>query len=229
VGLAECKYVYYGYGSNCTTLTATATGGGGTYTFRWNSGTVSGATLNVCPTRTTEYEVTVTDQYGCKEDEDVTVKVIDVRCGNKNDKVQICHNGNTLCVSPDAVPAHLAHGDKLGTCGSAPCSSNDNASLVASNTNNALIASNKNKPTNFTVFPNPAHNEAWVNLTSFEGQAVTLVVTDILGKTVQQTVIPQASSEPQRLDTAQLPTGLYLVKVQTTGSQMQVRKLQITK
>lgn len=32
-------------------------------------------------------------------------------------KVVICHNGNTLCISENAVDAHLAHpGDYLGEC-----------------------------------------------------------------------------------------------------------------
>ena len=32
------------------------------------------------------------------------------------EKVAVCHNGNTLMVDPDAVDAHLAHGDTLGPC-----------------------------------------------------------------------------------------------------------------
>lgn len=37
-------------------------------------------------------------------------------------KVQICHKGkNIICVSPSAVAAHLAHGDKLGSCTPSPC------------------------------------------------------------------------------------------------------------
>lgn len=37
-------------------------------------------------------------------------------CHENNKKVYICHNGNTLCVSINAVNAHLAHGDELGKC-----------------------------------------------------------------------------------------------------------------
>jgi hypothetical protein len=219
VNAGSCQYVYYGYGSNCTNISATTSGGSGTITYAWQPGNGIGATINVCPITTTTYTVTATDQNGCQATSTVKVEVIDVRCGNKMDKVSICHNGNTLCVSPNAVPAHLAHGDKLGTCGTTPCSA----------MNNALVASNTHKPTNFTVYPNPAHNEAWVNLTSFEGQAVTLILTDILGKILQQTVIPEASSEPQRLDTALLSNGLYFIKIHTIGNQMMVHKLQITK
>lgn len=38
-------------------------------------------------------------------------------CNNKQTKVQICHKGKkTLCVSINAVQAHLDHGDTLGSC-----------------------------------------------------------------------------------------------------------------
>ena len=52
---------------------------------------------------------------------------VSTSCGNKNDKVLICHippgnpaNAHTICVSPNAVPAHLqgnnSHNDFLGDC-----------------------------------------------------------------------------------------------------------------
>jgi hypothetical protein len=38
-------------------------------------------------------------------------------CNDEKTKVQICHKGkNTLCVSINAVQAHLDHGDTLGSC-----------------------------------------------------------------------------------------------------------------
>ncbi len=37
-------------------------------------------------------------------------------CDDNNKKVYICHNGNTLCVSVNAINAHLEHGDELGQC-----------------------------------------------------------------------------------------------------------------
>jgi len=52
---------------------------------------------------------------------------VSTTCGNKNNKVLICHippgnpsNAHTICVSPNAVPAHLqgnnSHNDFLGDC-----------------------------------------------------------------------------------------------------------------
>ena len=37
-------------------------------------------------------------------------------CDDKNKKVYICHNGHTICVSVNAIKAHLDHGDVLGKC-----------------------------------------------------------------------------------------------------------------
>lgn len=37
-----------------------------------------------------------------------------------HEAVLICHKGRELTVDAHAVPAHLAHGDKLGSCTSVP-------------------------------------------------------------------------------------------------------------
>ena len=85
------------------------------------------------------------------------------------------------------------------------------------------------KINDFTVYPNPAIDEAWIDLKSFEGRQVTLVLSDMAGKPVQQQVIQTATSAPYRLDIAHLPTGLYLIKVQAQGKRELMRKIQITK
>lgn len=37
-------------------------------------------------------------------------------CDTNNKKVYMCHNGKTICVSINAIQAHLNHGDTLGQC-----------------------------------------------------------------------------------------------------------------
>lgn len=112
------KNVVYGYGSNCTILTGMSAGGVAPYTYSWSSsGAISNsANTEVCPTVTTTYTLTVTDSKGCSRTDDVTVYVNDVRCGNKMDKVKVCHNGEEICIAAEAVDAHLKRGDTLGTC-----------------------------------------------------------------------------------------------------------------
>lgn len=112
------KTVIYGYGSNCTTLRGRASGGVAPYFYSWSPGgsTPDQASTEVCPMVTTTYTLTVTDANGCSRTDDVTVFVNDVRCGDKMDKVSVCHKGTKICVAAEAVHAHLAHGDVLGDC-----------------------------------------------------------------------------------------------------------------
>lgn len=112
------KTVVYGYGSNCIELNGTAAGGFPPYNYTWAPGgnTPNAASTIVCPTTTTTYTLTVSDVNGCTRNDQVTVYVNDVRCGNKMDKVKICHAGEEICVASAAVQAHLDHGDLLGAC-----------------------------------------------------------------------------------------------------------------
>jgi hypothetical protein len=36
--------------------------------------------------------------------------------GFGGDKVTICHKGHSITISRKALPAHLAHGDTIGSC-----------------------------------------------------------------------------------------------------------------
>ena len=52
-------------------------------------------------------------------DQQVLAHEIKLQDGDADgDKVTICHKGHTLSVGASAWPAHSAHGDKLGACGS---------------------------------------------------------------------------------------------------------------
>jgi hypothetical protein len=142
------KTVVLGYGSNCTTLTGHAAGGMAPYAFSWSPGgnTPAGISTEVCPTATTTYTFTVTDANGCSRTDNVTVNVNDVRCGNKLDKVKICHNGEEICVAAAAVPAHLNHGDVLGACSPA---------LITKATNKNEIENSLPGKLNISNYPNP--------------------------------------------------------------------------
>lgn len=68
------------------------------------------------------------------------------RCGNNNNKVLMCHAGNTICVSTNAVNAHLNHGDFLGPCVS--CEENRMAPIIGS--------AGASKALDLQFSPNPA-------------------------------------------------------------------------
>lgn len=121
----DCEVVYYGYSpAECITLYANVTGGIPPYTILWSNGSIN-QSIEVCPSTTTSYNVMVTDAVGTHAQDNVNVVSVDVTCGNNSDKVQICHNSKTRCVSPNAVQAHLEnHDDYLGPCAYYPCGNN---------------------------------------------------------------------------------------------------------
>jgi hypothetical protein len=53
-------------------------------------------------------------------------------------KIQICHDGATLCINKNALPAHFNHGDNIGPCTS--CGSENRVTLVESDINFEIIA-----------------------------------------------------------------------------------------
>ncbi len=134
VDAGDCQSRYVGYApveGDTNFLKACVTGGVGPYTFTWSGGPsffqVDDATcsnLAVQPGQTTSYTVTVTDANGCTSTDDVTVNFFDVSCGKNGNKVSVCHvppgnpsNPQQICISPNAVPAHLAQVSFIGPCG----------------------------------------------------------------------------------------------------------------
>ena len=166
--------IYLGYGAQSLTLTAS----GGT-TYHWSPATdlsnanIANPVFTPKTAGTYIYKVTSNTAGGCAASAQITLKVIDVRCGKecdgedddddhdgnghhghdddhhgelhgernaavslksggehegddddhhhdcKNYKVLVCHNGHAICISVNAVPAHLLnpkHHDTLGAC-----------------------------------------------------------------------------------------------------------------
>ena len=81
----------------------------------------------------------------------------------------------------------------------------------------------------FSVFPNPTDEEAWIDLKAFAGKEVKLELTDLAGKTLQLEVIQEATTAPHKLDLTGYSTGLYFIKVQAIGRQVLTKKLQVDK
>ncbi len=213
--------LYLGYGPQSINLSASAVGGHGGYTYSWNNGAGTGANVTVSPTATTTYTVTVTDVNGCTDTEDVTVTVLDVRCapgnspsskgkGNKGNgngrqvtKVNVCHNGNTICIDSSAVAAHLAnhnHGNKscyLGACGT----SAKNATAITS----AL---------DLHIYPNPTEGILNVQIHSDIDADIQIVLTDIQGRIidVRSDYVVNGVTEAQ-FDLSAYASGVYIVKV----------------
>ena len=99
-------------------------------------------------------------------------------CSNNanNEKIKICHDGNTICVSENAVAMHLAHGDFLGPCSS--CSEN-----FAGDTETFGSDVDQTLNTDLEIYPNPAGDEINIQLIN-PGPATTVTITDNFGRVI---------------------------------------------
>ncbi|MEZ4900040.1 MAG: hypothetical protein R2806_24595 [Saprospiraceae bacterium] len=131
--LPGCPIVFSDYSpAACTVLEAGADKGTGPYSYQWSNGDQNFA-IQVCPDKSINYGIKVTDANGCTAYGQIYVQAVEIACDNKGKKINICHRPsndpskeNTLCVSINAVNGHLSHGpgheeDHLGECGDDYC------------------------------------------------------------------------------------------------------------
>ena len=158
------------------------------------------------PVGTTTVTLTVTDARNVPSSCSATVTVIDIRCGERLQKVQVCHNGNTICISPAALPAHLAHGDPLGPC--------------------AMPKAGADAPTAPADFdlsqnhPNPFNPSTTITC-SIPGEGeVRLAVYDLLGREVARLLdgTRPAGTYHVTFEAASLPSGMYVYQLQWNGA-----------
>ncbi|WP_104734246.1 T9SS type A sorting domain-containing protein [Hanstruepera ponticola] len=119
----ECVTLYDGYDpTSSTTLTGVLQGGAPVVSYNWNTGATTPSIDVFAADGTQQYSVTMVDADGCSSTQEFFVYVVDIDCDRGNsDKIEICHNGTTICVSVNAAQAHLNHGDSLGACGTESC------------------------------------------------------------------------------------------------------------
>ena len=168
----------------------------------------TGQTVNVTLLDDAVIYVTVTDANGCTAIDSFTIDAEDVRCfaGNSGEaKVQMCHRTGSpknpwiqICVSADAVPEHLAHGDYLGTCG-------------------ARIGSSSSESTSeLSIYPNPNNGSFILDFHSAmdKDEDITVTIKTVTGMVVYSRIINAADGHFKgQVDTKYLEQGLYIVSV----------------
>lgn len=143
-------------------------------------------------------------------------------CSNNNnsEKVKICHNGNTLCVSVNAVQAHLDHGDFLGPCSS--CA--QNISAPSGNSHNNFAQSLE-----MELAPNPASTSLNIRLHGLPEGEAELVVYDQLGKVALLQNLEDGTSQLSLdLPSDKFSAGLYFVRI-TSGQATLTERLVISR
>ena len=197
--VSEDQTVYFGYlpMSYAWIGVDSVSGGAAPYTYEWNTGETTDR-IHVCPTETTIYSVTVTDSNGCSVTEEITVNVVDVRCGNHgyNNKVTLCYQGRkTICVPKWKVRWYLNRGYTLGACESG----------------NVDI-------TNLKVFPNPFRNHLNVKFFSTSDVSANIMIYNRRGRLVfQKNVQVREGITRKRLNLSRLKRGAYYLKIVVNG------------
>lgn len=207
--------IYKGYGSGCATLTAI---GPPSYSYSWSNGATT-QSITVCPNATKKYTVTVSDNSGCltQSCDNVTVKVIDVRCNkgkgkdrdddddeddddrdnnncHKNDKdeekVMMCNGCKVKCVKEKDVESYLCKGYKLG-----PCSLHKTDGTI--------------EDLDILVTPNPFSSSFNLTYASNIDESATVRIYDLTGKMVETSELSGFYNEVYMGQT--LPPGIYSV------------------
>ncbi|MCB0804806.1 MAG: T9SS type A sorting domain-containing protein [Bacteroidales bacterium] len=233
VDAGEDKTVYHGYAPlSHTTISAEAYDGVPPYTYQWSNGAT---TENICvnPCETTVYTVTVTDANGCVATDEVTVEVVDVRCGWGNHGVLVCHTSfwcqniqYTVCVHPIVASILLCLGDEIGSCDlykTTPLL----AEIPEFESEEALrdfdkqfyqeeyLTGNLGMPVNeMNVYPNPVANVATVDFSTDSDNTTTIEVYNMMGKKVMELYneYTYAGQDYQTtFDASSLAKGIYLL------------------
>jgi hypothetical protein len=205
--------VYPAYApASSLTLQANASGGAGAYTYDWSNGSTS-SSIMVSPTVSTNYSVMVHDQNGCSGTASRMVTVEDISAGKKGQNIMVCHKGqNTLTIAAPAVPAHLEHGDMLGSCMDAS----------GSVTNREIGTAQLGQEFSARVLSNPSPNYFELRLNAKAGSILQIKVYDLQGRMVESKPSLQPN-QTVRLGTLYTP-GVYMVQL-IQGTQIQTIRL----
>jgi|AntAceMinimDraft_17_1070374.scaffolds.fasta_scaffold02286_3 uncharacterized repeat protein (TIGR01451 family) len=202
-------------------------------TFEWNFG--SDATPSVStdenPTgilfdNTGAHEVSLTvNRYGCISSVTKTIDIINVYCG-KN-KVLVCHippgnpeNAHTICISINALPAHLTMGDYIG-----PCLSNTKMLNINNNNNNTK------GEIQFYIFPNPSGNSSTVMFSLPFDDFVSIDIYNNMGIFVKNIYKDFAKGNEEyklQFDITTLSNGIYYC-ILNSNSEQKITKFVLIK
>jgi hypothetical protein len=130
--------------------------------------------------------------------------------------VTICHNASsnhtvTLTVSGCALPAHLAHGDYIGSCLQQKVQASDEGDITA---------------LSLLVYPNPANDIMNVSFTSENEEPYTLKVVDMLGREIfTQNETAFMGENLQQLNFSRYTSGVYFLIIYKGNNVLQTKIL----
>jgi hypothetical protein len=86
--------------------------------------------------------------------------------------------------------------------------------LLINGADTGTLSNKQNELTSFTMYPNPAQNDITIAFNnSLAGDKITVEIYDLLGQRVSNASFQNSGSFEQRIDTSNLNSGIYLVRV----------------
>jgi hypothetical protein len=197
-GSCNSGVILIGWSGSPVVLTANSIGA---VSYAWSTGDTTQA---ISITTGGIYCVVVTDAQGCTNTDCDTVPAgISVACGHNGDKVILCHvppgnpgNPQTICVSPSAIPQHLANhiGDCVGPC-----------SLYYPRPVPEIMDMINEKGFYVDVYPNPSSSSFSLHLIVEPDMPVSVSIYDVTGRLVET----YTNVTEQTVIGANLPAGTY--------------------
>jgi hypothetical protein len=235
------RYFFPYHSDKVKFTTSTQTG----YSYAWTgndiSGSTSGSTIYVLPSKEGKLTLTATatDANGCTASSTGNICVFDIAVPNtSNSKVYVCHDKGsnavgasgyvTVEVSISGAKSHLTQHSKdaIGTCGKTySCSNLSGRSKLADDNSEVGQLMDLGEHMSVLVYPNPSSDVFMIELESDEITTVSdVIITDMAGRVVESVKInPNVAIEVGR----DLIPGIYNIQVKngaTVSSSRLVKK-----
>jgi hypothetical protein len=235
------RYFFPYHSDKVKFTTSTQTG----YSYAWTgndiSGSTSGSTIYVLPSKEGKLTLTATatDANGCTASSTGNICVFDIAVPNtSNSKVYVCHDKGsnaagvsgyvTVEVSISGAKSHLTQHSKdaIGTCGKTySCSNLSGRSKLADDNSEVGQLMDLGEHMSVLVYPNPSSDVFMIELESDEITTVSdVIITDVAGRIVESVKInPNDAIEVGKY----ILPGMYNIQVKnglTVSSSRMVKK-----
>ncbi len=158
------------------------------------------------------FNITITDNHGCKATAMKRLNVVNPFINSAHDSVYVCHKIATrgsVTYQLNKVPAaqaatYTAAGDQMGNCATftGRTSGNEEAAVIFTEGSDATLS----------VYPNPSTGMFTVGLSAIESGA-SITVTDVQGRTVASRFIAAGGGLSTSFELNSIARGVYLISV----------------
>jgi len=220
--MPDDQLVYVGYPDGaCANLSPTGiTGGTPEYTYEWSTGETTEA-IDVCPSESGIYSLTVTDANGCSVSGDVVVRAEKVYCNTRGlvAKIRMCYKKRTVCVPLYLVDYYIQKGASIGIC---------NGRRTKSGLENIDDIVDVELLIEAKAYPNPFTETVRLNISSEISKDVELLVYSTSGNLLhaESRTINEGNTKLE-LELGQLKAGMYILKI--NGNDGSISSLRIIK